>query len=180
MPNDSLKEIEVETKSGVLYHECWDVTQHFPDGDVCEMEYTLTIRKIQEEYELRIIEHYVGLPEGVGDMCQMPSPYPTLYECVEDALERMHDAKLGVGMFNLGAGVPSEEVIRQFTGFTWEEARRISWDEIDPMVDNEVLTELCNSQCPDQNAWNRLVERVNRNVAYDLCQERRRDLGDRN
>lgn len=171
MSSDLPKEIEVEAKSGVLYHESWDITQHFPDNTLCELEYTLEIRKIREEYELRIIEHYAGMPDGVGDVCQMPPPYPKLDRCVRCALKRMHDAKLGVGMFNLGAGVSGEEVIRQFTGFAQEEARRISWDEIYPMIDSEMLTELCNSQYPDTRTWGLLVERVNKNVAYDLFRE---------
>ena len=156
------------TQSNVLYCESWDATLHFPDKDVCEMKCTLTISKTKEGYERKIVTSHVDTPEAVGDTSRGPIPFRNLDECVEEALCWMHNDKLGMGSFNLGAGVSVEEVIRRFTGVTKEEARRLSWDEIYPMIDNEMVNQLCNRQQPDKETWNRLVERVNKNVAYDL------------
>ena len=156
------------SQSSVLYCESWDATQHFPDKHVCEMKCTLTISKTKEGYELRIVKSYIDTSDGVGDAIQMPSPYPNLDKCVECALDRMRDNKLMVGKLNLDAGVSIEETIRRFTGFTPEEARRFSWVEVYPVIDNKMVTELCNRQESDRVTWNRLVDRVNKNVAYDL------------
>lgn len=156
------------SRSSVLYCESWDATQHFPDKDVCKMKCTLTISKTTEGYELRIVESYVDTPDGVGDMIQMPSPYPNLNKCVENALDRMHDYKLMLGIFNLDAGVSIEEIIRGFTGFTQDEARRFSLDEVYPVIDDRLMAEFCNTHESDKETWNRLVERVNKNVAYNL------------
>ena len=158
--------------SNVLYCETWNLTQYFPDKDDCETQHTLTIRGTQEGYELRIVEHYVGMPEGVGDVTQMPPPYAEQAECVKCALNRMHDNKWGLGDFNLKARISIETVIRECTGFTLEEARRISFDEVNPMIDSEMLTKLCESRHPDKETWNRLVSRVNRKVAFELYRDR--------
>ena len=66
----------------------------------------------------------------------------------------MHDNKLMVGIFNLDAGVSIEEIIRGFTGLTQEEVRWFLWDEVYPVIDNEMVTELCNRQESDKQVWN--------------------------
>ena len=156
------------SQSSVLYCESWDVTQHFPDKAVCKIKYTLMISKAKEGYELRIVESYVNTPDGVGDVIQMPSPYPNLNKCVECALDRMHDNKTMVGLFNLDTGVSIEEIIPGLTGFTQEGARRFSLDEVYPVIDNRMVAELCNTHESDKETWDRLVERVNKSVAYHL------------
>ena len=84
----------------------------------------------------------------------------------------MHDNKLGIGICNLDAGVSVGEIIRTLTGFTQENARRFSWNEVDPMIDCDMVTELCTRQHSDKKTWNRLVERVNKRLAYDLYRQK--------
>ncbi len=162
------------SSSNVLYCETWNITQYFPDRYECETKHTLTISETQKGHELRIVEHYVGMREGVGDVTQMPPPYPGLAECVKCALKRMHDNKYGLGDFNLKAGISVEKVIRECAGFTQEEARRISFDEVNPMIDCEMLTKLCENRHSNNETWNRLVNRVNKKVAFELYRDRAR------
>ena len=157
------------SRSNVLYCESWGIIKHFPDESSCEMRCTLTISKTQKGYKSRTVTSYVNVPRS-SERTRSPS-WCNLEECIAYALEWMYKDKWGIGQPNLSAGVSVEDVIRESTGFTHEQAHRFSWKEVNPMIDCKVLEKLCRSNHADKQAWNQLVERVNKKVAYDLFRE---------
>ena len=139
----------------------------FIDKDVVPMKHTLTISETQEGYKVKLVASYVNLPDGVGDASFGPMSCRDLDKCVEYALEKMHSLKKSVGSWNINhSELEVESIISDLTGITQEEASRISWNEVFSLRDVK-MTELCKRGFSDGEAWEYLVERVNKRVAHE-------------